>query len=129
MSDASMRIIRKLPPAPEPTKPKKTNSYTSDAGNVVLFKPSPISTVADMDRHVSEQTKKNSIESRRATHTANAHEKWERMIKMAGDGWSDKEIAEALGYTEKYVRERLKRLRRSGVKIPERRRGCKKRQA
>lgn len=54
-----------------------------------------------------------------------AREKWDRMAKMAGDGWSDKEIGEALGYTQKYVHERLKRLRRSGVQIPERKRGRK----
>lgn len=122
---SSMRIKRALPPAPEPTRPKRTNSYTSDEGNVVLFNPSPISTVADIGRHITEKSIQNAHKNSRITHTANAHEKWERMAKMAGDGWSDREIAEAVGYTEKYVRERLKRMRRSGIKIPERQRGRK----
>ncbi len=108
-------IKRRLPKAPEPTLPQKTSSYTTQAGNVVMFKPGPAL------NDYTEERRERARESR----NKGTREKWDRMIKMASDNWSDKEIAEALGYSEKYVHDRLKQLRRSGVQIPERKRGRK----
>ena len=119
MSNASMKIKRALPPAPEPTRAQKKDLVVTAGGLIAEYRPSPIKT---MDREKINRSAKNG----RAARLAAAYEKWDRMAKMARDGWSDKEIAEALQYTEKYVHERLKRLRKSGVQIPERRRGRKR---
>ena len=115
---SSMRIKRPLPPAPQPTRPCKRDLSFLQDGTIAEYRPSPLKTV-DTDKV------DRSAQNGRAVQTSKAHEKWEKMAKMAGAGWSDKEIAEALQYTEKYVHERLKRLRRSGVNIPERKRGRK----
>ena len=116
-------LIRKeyqknLPEAPEPTRAQRKDLVVTAGGLIAEYRPSPIKT---MDREKINRSAKNG----RAARLAAAYEKWDRMTKMARDGWSDREIAEALQYTEKYVHERLKRLRKSGVQIPERRRGRK----
>lgn len=113
--------VRNLPSAPTPTKAYKSNDYQVCIEGTVIYKPESMLHVSNMDKAITAQSRENG----RKAQLEKAHENWERMAKMAGDGWSDREIAEAVGYTEKYVRERLKRMRRSGIKIPERQRGRK----
>lgn len=113
--------VRNLPSAPTPTKAYKSSDYQVCIDGTVIYKPESMLHVSNMEKAITVQSRENG----RKAQLEKAHENWERMAKMAGDGWSDREIAEAVGYTEKYVRERLKRMRRSGIKIPERQRGRK----
>lgn len=114
--------LRTLPwPA---TKPVYDNQFyiLGEQGGVLPYKIGPLSNVADMDRAKTEQSVRNSHAKQKSI----ASRKHERVVKMAIDGWSDKDIGEAVGYTPRYVQELLKDLRKSGVDIPERKRGRKK---
>lgn len=121
-SKCSIRNIN-LPPAPPPTRSYKGKNYMACIDGSTFRIPTEIAKVADMDKVVTVKTKDRS----RTVKNAEAYAKWDRMADMAREGWNDRDIALALGYTEKYVKLRIKRMRQSGVDIPERRRGCKKR--
>ena len=121
-SKAYIKPMELIPNAPAPTRAcRKDLSFLPD-GRIVDHKPSPLAKMI-LEREARELAEGN--RRGREAQSRIAHEKWDRMTKMARDGWSDREIAEALGYTEKYVRERIKRLRKSGVEIPERKKGRK----
>lgn len=113
--NSSMKIKRPLPPAP-PVKRLREQPVKAPEKKTKKFEKSR------EEKNMSRSAGGQRIKEKKVNE---AREKWDRMAKMAGDGWSDREIAEALGYTPKYVHERLKRLRRSGVQIPERKRGRK----
>lgn len=113
--NSSMKIKRPLPYAPPVKRLREQPVKAPEKKTKKFEKPKEEKTRSHMAGGQRIKEKKEN----------EAREKWDRMAKMAGDGWSDREIAEALGYTPKYVHERLKRLRRSGVQIPERKRGRK----
>ena len=113
--NSSMKIKRPLPPAP-PVKRIEEQPALKPKEKTKKFVKSK------EEKARSHMAGGQRIKEKRVNE---AREKWDRMAKMASDGWSDKEIGEALGYTQKYAHERLKRLRRSGVQIPERKRGRK----
>ena len=113
--NSSMKIKRPLPPAPPVKRPQEKPAKLPEKKSKKFEK-------SKEEKARSHMAGGQRIKEKKVNE---AREKWDRMAKMAGDGWSDKEIGEALGYTQKYVHERLKRLRRSGVQIPERKRGRK----
>ena len=114
---SSMRIIRKLPPAPRPTRDYR-NPYLDAFGNRISM-PSPVKGFSD--EKIRERVKE-CCEKRKKT----AAEKQAIVVKMALEGKTDKEMMEATGYAKDSVRRIINMKRNEGLDIPARKKGRKK---
>ena len=119
MSNASMRIIRKLPPVPRPaTKPQIHKNLCGEGIWIHEVKPQIPS---HMDLHEKSA-------AARARQTGEAEKRHDVLARLARDGLSDIEIAERTGYKPDSVRRLISKMRREGMEIPERKKGQKKRE-
>ncbi len=118
---SSMRIKRKLPPAPRTaTSSVRHEGYTGTG--VYTHESKPMRTPLDEFR-LTDQTKYNAhigqIEASKSRR--------ELAMKMAVNGVSDEDISKATGYTKEYVRKLRSKWKTEGIDIPEKKRGrrCK----
>lgn len=122
-----MKLKRHLPRAPfPPTKPIRENRIVvTEFGNLIRCDgSSPINRMpSSIGYSVTEQTARNSHEAAKAE----KKRRWGIVLKMALEGSSNEEIMKATGYkTADTVKSIVHQMRKQGIEIPERRRGCKK---
>ena len=116
MSNASMKILRKLPPVPRPaTKPQIHKNLYGEGIWIHEVKPQIPS---HMDLHEKSA-------AARARLIGKAEKKHDMIKRLAAEGLSDAEIGDRTGYKPESVRRILSKLRREGEDIPLRRKGRK----
>ena len=115
--NSTMRIKRKLPPAPQPTRSFHNPALEDDL--VTIRRASPVKTFAEEDLRgrVAEIVEKRQMV---------ASERHNVVAMLARDGLPYEEIAEKTGYKLSSVRRLVKKLRTEGEDIPLRQRGRKK---
>lgn len=116
---SSMKILRKLPPAPKTaTKPVYDPKYVGVGRHLYIHKPN-----APLEGFPPD---KKAIINGHKTQTETARRKREMVKNMALAGAEYAEISEATGYKIDSVRRIVRLFREDGVHIPERKRGRKK---
>ena len=106
---SSMRIIRSLPPAPEPTREYRNPRL--DAFGCPITNPSPVKGFGS--EQVQEKVRAYCEQRSKA-----AAEKRERVKELELQGRTEDEIASAVGYSIKTIRNILGSLRSAGYDIP-----------
>ena len=117
--NSSMRIIRNLPPAPEPTRNRRDPNYDAFGH--------PIKALGPVKGFGDEEVKERVRETCRKRQEVAKHRR-EIVRQMAVEGKTDAEIMLATGYKQDSVRRIINIMRNEGIDIPQRRRGqkCKK---
>ena len=115
--NSTMRIKRKLPPAPKPTRNHHNPALEKDL--VTIHRASPVKTFAEEDLRgrVAEIVEKRQMV---------ASERHNVVAMLARDGLPYEEIAEKTGYKLSSVRRLVRKTRTEGEHIPLRQRGRKK---
>jgi biotin operon repressor len=119
VSSASMRIIRKLPPAPAPTRAKKVTLPEEKRGRSLA-----IESIGDAVRR-KEAFMRSSVAKARAVAEGNAERRHDMIARLAREGLSDAEISAQTGYKPSSVHRLISKMRKEGINIPERKRGVK----
>lgn len=115
--NSTMRIKRKLPPAPKPTRDRRDPNYDAFGHRIKALGP----VKGFSDEKIRERVKE-CCEKRKKT----AAEKQAIVVKMALEGKTDKEMMEATGYAKDSVRRIINMKRNDGLDIPARKKGRKK---
>lgn len=117
MSNASMKILRKLPPVPRPaTKPR---TYPNLYGEGIWIHEVKPQIPSHMDLHEKSA-------AARARQTGIAEKRHDMVRRLAKEGMSDADIAQRTGYRPESVRKILWRMRKEGLDAPERGRKSEK---
>lgn len=126
MSGTSMRIIRKLPPAPPPTRARRV-VLPNEMRGVSLSCETIGDAVRQKEAH-RRAMKKSSTAKARGIKEGDAERRHDLVLRLARDGLSDAEIAKQTGYKPSSVHRLIAKMRHDGIDIPNRKRGvkCKK---
>lgn len=102
----SMRIIRKLPPAPRPTRDYHNPALEDDL--VTIRKYSPVPTFADdnVKEHIKDYARKRKEKSKK---------KQQKVIEMAKRGQSTEDISAETGYCTDVVNRIIRKMRKEGT--------------
>lgn len=115
---STMRIKRKLPPAPKTaTKMIKDPRYYSYGTHTFAYTPH----ISGWEDPVVRETARRVQEQR----SSEARERYKLIIDMACRGASDIEIAKETGYRRSTVNNLIWQFRREGIQIPPRKKGPK----
>ena len=119
MSNASMKILRKLPPAPKTaTKTIRDPRFYSYGCHTFMYTPH----IPGWAEDKASQERARKFQERRKKE---AYERQMGVVELARQGLSDAEIADRTGYKPESVRRIISKLRREGEDIPLRRKGRK----
>lgn len=119
MSNASMKILRKLPPAPKTaTKTIRDPRFYSYGCHTFMYTPH----IPGWAEDKASQERAMQFQERRKKE---AYERQMGVVELAKQGLSDAEIAERTGYRVTTVNNIIGEFRRSGVEIPPRKKGRK----
>ena len=123
-SKASIKKGVSLPTPPlPPTKAYRSSDYIVCIDGTLIRRPTSDS-IARVTR-VDPEAYKRAVENAHNQRTKEALPKWKRMAELAISGYSIKQIAEDVGFTEKSTADRLKKLREMGWNIPKLKAGRK----
>ena len=75
--------------------------------------------------HIDPEKQKIASQNGHNKRTEEAMKKWKVIARMANEGKTNRQIAYAVGFTEYSVAERIKKLRKMGWDIPDRKSGRK----
>ncbi len=112
---------KKLPPAPEPTRPVRNDEYYMVGENGLLVRRTH--ELLEINLTPTEQTKKNA----HAARSEKAKERWKIILKMVREDMDTDEIAAATGYKPSTVQNIINKLRKEGYEIPHRTMGAGRR--
>ena len=114
---SSMRIIRRLPPAPKPTRDRRDPNFDEFGHPIKALGPVKGFGDEEVRERVKETCRKRQEVARRRRATVR---------QMAVEGKTDAEIMLATGYKQDSVRRIINIMRNEGIDIPQRRKGVKK---
>ena len=115
--NSTMRIKRRLPPAPKPTRDRRDPNF--DAFGHPIKALGPVKGFGDEE--VRERVKDTCRKRQEVARKRRAI-----VAAMAREGYSDEAIAEEMGYCKGSVRRIINIMRNEGIDIPQRRKGVKK---
>jgi hypothetical protein len=112
-----MRIIRRLPPAPKPTRDRRDPNFDAFGHPIKALGPVKGFGDEEVQERVKDACRKRQEVARKRRATVR---------QMAVEGKTDVEIMLATGYKQDSVRRIINIMRNEGIDIPQRRRGMKK---
>ena len=115
---STMRIKRKLPPAPKTaTKMVRDPRYYSYGTHTFAYTPH----ISGWEDDKVRETARRVLDKR----TSEARERYKLVIDLACRGLSDLQIAEQTGYRPATINNLIWQFRREGIQIPQRKKGPK----